>query len=205
MTEIFPLFSTPIYKSKLNVNTSSIKEELHNLEYFQFSSTNGYCSVEKNVLDLLIFSDVKQSIKEHVDYFLFDVLKLERCEYYFSNSWITLHRPKNYSQKHLHQNSFYSGVFYLNVPYGDSGNIIFHHPEEISTYRTCTLSPNIIEYNTFNSKDWFICPHEKMLLIFPSHLSHSVSENNTMYDRYCLSFNIFLKGSHGTCTNFINL
>lgn len=205
MTEIFPLFSVPLYKSQLEIDLTSIKKELEFLEYFEFSSGNGHCTVEKNILNLPIFNEIKTNIQENIHHFLFDILKMEKCEYYFSNSWINLHKPKNYSQKHLHQNSFYSGIYYLNVPEGDCGNITFHHPQEISTYKTCTLSPKIVEYNVFNSKEWFFSPQENTLLLFPSHLSHSVSKNNTSQDRHCLAFNIFLRGSFGNCTNFLNL
>ena len=201
MEEIFPLFSTPIYKSELNEDLDLIKKELSSLEYSCYSSNNGYFSINQDILNLQSFLNLKKSIEKKIDAFLFDFLKFKKFEHCFSNSWINLHKPNNFSQKHLHQNSFYSGILYLQVPEKDSGTITFHHPQEIPTFCSSTLSPQIIEHNSFNSKEWFFLPKENMLLLFPSHLSHSVSENNTKSDRFSLSFNIFLRGTFGEITN----
>lgn len=199
--ELFPLFSTPIYKAQLRNDLDTVKKTVSSLDYFPYSSHNGYCSNNQNILELEVFSDLKETIVSHIQYLLFSTLNFKRFDFYFPNSWINLHKPNNFSQRHLHQNSFYSGVLYLNVPEGDSGKITFHHPNEIPTYCSSSLSPEVVEYNSFNSKEWFFSPKENTLLLFPSHLSHSVSTNNTKSDRFCLSFNIFLKGSFGEFTN----
>ena len=51
--------------------------------------------------------------------------------------------------------------------------------------------------NIFNSDTWWYPAKVGTLLLFPSHLEHSVPELEAEKDRYSLSFNTFFKGELG--------
>ena len=121
--ELFPLFSTPIYKAQLRNDLETVKKTVSSLDYFPYSSHNGYCSNNQNILELEVFSDLKETIVSHIQYLLFSTL-IKRSDFYFPNSWINLHKPNIFLKDIYIKIPFYSGVLYLNVPEGDSGNYI---------------------------------------------------------------------------------
>jgi uncharacterized protein (TIGR02466 family) len=116
------------------------------------------------------------------------------------------HKNGDFAQRHLHTNSMFSGIFYINVP-KYSGDISFHMPPNANTVFTPTLSPSLVENNIFNSQTYTITPENGMILLFPSHLLHSVTSNLSNKLRHCLVFNIFLYGEYGDreTNNILNL
>jgi hypothetical protein len=58
-----------------------------------------------------------------------------------------------------------------------------------------TLEPELNGYNQITSKSYTIQPQVGDLYIFPSQLLHRVGKNITFRDRYCISFDIFLRGN----------
>ena len=68
--------------------------------------------------------DLKKLILEQVNIFTTNYLKVVDAEFYFLNSWINKHYPKDWAQDHMHENSILSGVYYLNTP-KDAGGIVF--------------------------------------------------------------------------------
>lgn len=170
---------------------------MNKIEYEQYPQKNGYGSLDKNILLTNELKSLKQTIEDKINYFLFEILKFKQGKIKHVRSWINLHKQGDFSQNHNHPNSFISGILYLNVPEFDSGKIYFSHPEEISSFKTCTVNPLIEEYNIFNSKLWTFEPKNNMIVIFPSHLSHSTGVNNSGENRHSLAFNYFLEGSFG--------
>ena len=118
-SQVFPLFSTPIYKTKLFFNEKEkniLMNYITKLKYFKYDSDNGYTTKEKNILTKRIFLNTKKQINQHINKFVFDILELNKVNLYVSSSWINLHQKGDYAQPHIHQNSLFSGVLYLNVP-----------------------------------------------------------------------------------------
>jgi hypothetical protein len=93
-----------------------------------------------------------------------------------------------------------SGVFYLSAdPVEDT--ITFWR----SGYRQLYLQPKT--YDTFNSDSWRFKVKTCDIVMFPSSLSHSVSEITTDKVRVSLAFNSFIKGELGDkklLTHYIN-
>jgi len=198
MPDITPLFSTPIYRDKIffiDKEKSFINEKLPHLIHQGYDTGNGKTTKEKNVLNRRIFRRLKYKIIEHVQNYAFNVLQLEEIDLYITSSWINRHDKGDFAQEHVHGNSIFSGVLYLNVPNADCGRLIFHVPYSMPTFMTTTIFPKVKNDNIYNSRSWSINPVSEDLIIFPSHLLHSVGSNNSDQIRYSLVFNCFVKGN----------
>lgn len=196
MPDIIPLFSTPLYKDRVSFD-QKIMSKIESLKYLPHDaddSTDGSLTTEKNILSRGDFRQIKNLIDDHVRHYVFDILQIRKLNLFISNSWINKHKPGDGARDHIHTNSIFSGVLYLNVPEGDAGNISFHLPFIVPTYTTSTLDPETKENNLFNSRVWNITPKTGDILIFPSHLMHGVATNTTKENRYSLAFNYFVKG-----------
>lgn len=202
MMEVYPLFSTPIFCDTIAHQISI--DYLENLEYFSYISETGFGSCNQQILLEKIFSNVKIEIEQRLNHYLFEILKFNQGKIKHIISWINLNKPGNYSGMHHHENSCYSGVYYLKCPQ-DGGKLWFHHSNEISTFSSSTIRPQISEYNIFNSKQWFFDVKEGDLLLFPSHLTHYTDVNMSSSNRYCLAFNYFIDGSLGGKTSQLNI
>jgi tellurite resistance-related uncharacterized protein len=95
--------------------------------------------------------------------------------------WVNINGRDSYNEKHHHmgnkpnskKQSILSGVFYLNVPEGDAGNIIFTNKD---------------------GSESSIHPINGDLLLFSPSMIHRVETNNTDEERISLAFN-YIKSS----------
>ena len=90
----------------------------------------------------------------------------------------------------------FSGVLYVKVD-RDSGPIRFQYPSMIPTYMTHQIEVDLDDNNIYKMREAVINPNNKMILLFPSHLSHDIAPNLSTIDRYSMAFNYFLKGTFG--------
>jgi uncharacterized protein (TIGR02466 family) len=195
------IFPTLIGKSNLEFNSNLIniwKNIINHTEKVTIGNPNidpnikteDYLTINERILDSLIFTSLKQQILNNA------YLYAKECGIVFEdlqicNSWgyqIGLNNnPNNY---HAHANSLISGVYYLT----EGADIEFQRDNFplSSTFK--------FNYTNSDKKDDFhfrITPHENLLILFPSGLSHKVTKNFTE-ERYCVAFNIIPKGTFGT-------
>jgi len=105
---------------------------------------------------------------------------------YATESWIMINQPNSYNLRHLHPRSVFSGVYYLQVPEGDCGDIILYRENTMLSY----LPPHIVEdWNDMTGGTATYKAKQGTLLIFPSWVEHSVTPNFTQQDRISISFN----------------
>lgn len=187
MNEIIPLFSTPVYYSNIeNLDYDEIASQLQ-LSNFKDSYLNILLSTEEYVIDKL--PKLKQNIIEHVNNYLFNNLQYKPYEYYFSDSWFVKIKSNGHSIKHLHTNSMYSGVVYLDLP-KSGGEIKFYSTENNSTLNTVKYLTDVKESNIYNSNSWSFKPTRGDILLFPSYLFHQVLLNESSDVRHSFAFNI---------------
>lgn len=103
----------------------------------------------------------------------------------FGNIWININSPGSYNQIHNHRGALLSGVFYVDVPDADSGNIEFHRNDEAEYYLHQVLTPD----HQFASTKLIYPAKTNTLYIFPAWLKHSVQGNKSNKDRISISFN----------------
>jgi hypothetical protein len=120
---------------------------------------------------------------------------------YITQSWLNWTEKGQFHHRHAHQNSYLSGVLYINTD-EEKDKIIFFNDgyEKIHVYSK--------EWNLFNSKSWFFNVKPGDIIVFPSHLQHMVEPTTSDETRVSLSFNTFLRGRIGDerqLTELLNL
>lgn len=104
---------------------------------------------------------------------------------FLNNLWFNINGYKDHNMLHDHQGSLISGVIYTSVEEPDlMGNIEFHREDSAIHF-----IPPLDRYNHFTSQKGSYGPMEKLLLLFPSWLKHSVNSNMSQKERYSISFN----------------
>ena len=104
--------------------------------------------------------------------------------------WANVSKSKNRHALHLHANSYFSGVLYLDAP-SSPGNIGFKDPRVASEM----LSFDYKLGSMFKERTIEIEPKPGRMLMFPSWLSHGTKPGNfnDSENRISLSFNVLPK------------
>jgi uncharacterized protein (TIGR02466 family) len=198
---IIPLFSSPLYQAIIPTSID-YNSTCNQLDYNRSGGDNGWISTDQQVLNK--FPSLQSHIDHHLHAYIHDELKIKQ-EYYVINSWINKHDKGDYLPIHSHANSIFTGIYYITLP-PHSGEILsLHQSPFVPSFVPGTIIPDVYEYNVYNSKQCDIKLEEGTLLLFPSHIEHSAQQSNSNYTRYALSFNVFLRGSFGSSTAYLNL
>jgi len=193
--EILPLFSTPVFVGHISIDCKPILNTIVKLKYLKYNNS-GKGSENEQVLELEELLVLKKQIDKKFEVYLYDILMYQKnSNFYFKHetSWVNLHQKNEYSPMHYHQNSMYSFIFYVDVD-ENSGDIIFSCGNKSTFSYNCFDVP-VSSYNIFNSGQWKINPRNNMIIMFPSHLSHCVTESKSKKDRYSIAGNYFCRGS----------
>jgi uncharacterized protein (TIGR02466 family) len=197
--QIEPIFPQAVLGlNKLKVDYNKVLKYIENIE---FERTNPsiqkeaevYISKNHNILENI--SDLKNEICNSVKNYLNNIMKL-KMDFQFTTSWVTKTLPNGYSQKHSHKNSFLSGVYY---PIADKNfSIKFYKKSDFWGVQT-------IEANNLNA-EWygFNIYENSALILFPSHLKHSIEKNLSDKTRYSIAFNTLPFGEIGEGDSKIN-
>jgi len=179
---------------KYGIYQTNLKTDLNLLKKFCIKSQNKKGRVKSNINgwqseDLHeqypILVKLKKQIFEHINIYAKE-FKIDR-ELNISNLWININEYKDCNLPHIHTNSILSGVFYVQV-FKNSGDLSFKNPCEDNM--ASVLDKNILEYNPYNSSNWYFKPENNMLLLFPSWLRHMVKPNmDKKQKRISISFN----------------
>jgi len=102
-------------------------------------------------------------------------------------SWLNFYQPGDSQEIHNHVHavhpSFISGSLYIEAP-KDSGDIKFYHPN----FNTAVVTTEQ-GLETFEAS---YTPEPYKIVLFRSHVPHSVTTNNSNKERISLSFNIYI-------------
>ena len=193
--KIFPLFSAPVYIN--NVGSFPIPD-FKQLEFTDNTPGAGYhgflSTVDKYVLNRPEFQHIHQLVLGEINRYTREVLAVNRrIEFYVTNSWININRPGDQGGAHTHNNSLISGVLYLKAP-ANGGNILFYRDINSLLPFPPALDLDIDSQNIYNCKQFGHSPKDFDVCLFPSVLMHSVGTNESTEDRWCLPFNVFVKG-----------
>lgn len=193
---VFPLWVTPLYLGTIS-SASSYVDVLESKTWQRFSSDNGYVTEDTYILNQLEFENLKKEIQKHLENYIHNVFKINnKVSFYITNSWGIKHQKGDWAAKHYHTNSLFSGVLYLKCS-DVSGDIKFYKNLGVTTGISQCFDFEYSEHNMFNSTEYTITPQDNMILLFPSHLEHSVHTSNSKDSRFAISFNVFFKGDLG--------
>jgi uncharacterized protein (TIGR02466 family) len=204
--EVFALFPTPLYKTNLERNNDDVLNFTKNEKFiFLEKEKNGHKSNSCYILESSDLGNLKKDILENINFFVHEVLQVEKSlDFFITNSWIMKHERGHWAQEHYHEHCLISGIYYFDVR-EDSGDITFIQNNMSRTLFPSFFSIPFTDENTFNQKRFKMTPKNGDLILFPSHLLHSVGQNLNNEERHCLVFNVFIKGTLGSNENFNRL
>ena len=94
----------------------------------------------------------------------------------------------------------FTGVLYIDIP-DNSGTLTLGVSMSTPTWITGTITPNVNNFNIYNSRTWLLPTRNGVCVLFPSHLEHWVGQNKSNYDRYTIAFNVMLEGKLSSGNN----
>lgn len=184
------LFPTPVGVYKLDRNLTEkeitfIKNQDTLANTGNLRSKN--CKILRNKLLIKLRDFIETSL---ADYFKTIYNPKFQVSLQITQSWVNYTEPGQFHHKHAHPNSFISGVFYPQAN-REIDKIIFFR----DGFDMIKLPPD--EWNIWNSNSWWFEVGTGDLVIFPSHLSHTVETVKGEQTRISLSFNTFPVGDIG--------
>ena len=171
------------------------KDAVVNLEYERTHIDNSDISKDRYILNNM--PDLKSDIENHCELFVRKYLTVkDNAKFYLQNSWSNIHGPKEKAQIHCHGSSLLSGVYYPILP-KNCGNITFHKGSIYTNIFHQSIRFEYEEPNNVTAEQYVLNLNEGTIVIFPSHLDHSVEKNNSNENRYSIAFNFYVRGKFG--------
>jgi uncharacterized protein (TIGR02466 family) len=204
--KVTPLFSTPLVHTNIGKIDPITFEWIKNLEYPENSvgTVPGDYTTRINrgfdILDNPKLKNLRAAIWNVADHLIYNILDVRKDQKFrFTTSWINKVVKGEQIGGHIHANSLISGVYYVDVS-ENSAPITFRKNLQHLNLFSDTMRPQFNEgnFNQFNTDKITVTPTNGDLLLFPSHLMHSVDYSDESKDRYSLAFNIFCDGFIGT-------
>ena len=107
------------------------------------------------------------------------------------DAWVNINKPGDYNIKHNHPGDDLAGVLWIKTP-ENSGNLVFESPHHFNSYREIYCYSDKFKKSSNIDYTYYCTPAEGIMIAFPCHLQHHVSENKSNEDRISVSFNIRL-------------
>ena len=186
------IFPIPIYLSQLKRTLT--KKELSLVDKSKldhYKNDGNITSNDTYILNNKLFSSLKNELNLRVkDYFDKIISPSDDITPYITQSWLNYTETNQYHHKHKHPNSLVSGVFYINC---------MEEFDKIKFFKENyqTISPEIKNFNLWNSESWWFSVKTGDIIMFPSSLSHMVETKEGNNTRVSLAFNVFIKGKVG--------
>ena len=212
MSELHILFPTPVYQNCLEFRPSELKsmiDYVSNLDWASdkdiYEGPNG--ETTKLEADLLSEPEL-ENLRKKIDKEVYNFAKRLQIDFGKHglkriNSWGNLQKKGNYIKEHRHNNTQFSGVFYLQTP-ENSGDIIF--TTRNATWINSYWEPSLTGYDDLNSFEKRFRPQQCGIFLFPAHLDHYVTPSHSEEERYSISFNYNLDGKFfGDCNNHLTI
>ena len=188
------IFATPIYKSDNLYNLSESELNVLNNLKMKPNRAGNEVSVEKEIFENhKQLSELKKWCMKHVSFFAEQLGVDKNCEVYITQSWLNINPPKKGHHTHMHPNSIFSAVFYVE---GVNSPTYFYRYDDRSSFGNFTFYDKH-KGNPFTANKVGVLNEPGRLILFPSSLVHDVDINKGNSNRKTISFNTFIKGEFG--------
>jgi len=209
--EIHQIFPQPVYSSKLERDLT--QDELRTIHKFRDTTLplRSTSSSKKNlnhslqtskdhyVLENKGLKKLKKDLHKIVlDYFDKIICTSNSITPYITQSWLNYTESNQFLQRHAHQNSFVSGIFYAAAD---------KKVDKIHFFKTGyeTIMLEYKKFNIFNSNSWFFSVETGKVILFPSSLVHGMENKKGTNLRISLAFNVFFTGHIGNYEKIMQL
>lgn len=196
---IFPLFASPVAVFNVTEDLTFFSEAAPKWKFEYLGAHVKYSTQTKDTHILNSFPEAKSILLKYFYDFKNEVLGLGNQDFAITTSWGTKTEPGGASTPHLHLNSSFSGVLYFDEVGGGDLEFINYSGNFSSFFL------NVSNNGIFNSPTFTLKPRKNMLVLFPSHLQHRITENTSSSTRYSLAFNLFPIGSFGQADSFVTI
>ena len=188
------LFAVPLYRTIIGAPKQSEQEHIEGVAMTEGRST-ALNSTNLHILDVIQLRElrhkVESGIQEYMDHLGVDQDKIAMN---ITTSWVNRYDKGHSTHQHHHSNSIISGVYYL-ADCDDTAPIHFHRAPGYVNLWPNTVNLPIKQHNALNIDVITVIPKAGELIMWPSHLAHSVPPNQSDTPRYTIAFNTFFKGT----------
>lgn len=188
------LFAVPLYRTIIGAPTESEQAHIEGVAMTEGRST-ALNSTNLHILDVIQLRElrhkVESGIQEYMDHLGVDQDKIAMN---ITTSWVNRYDKGHSTHQHHHSNSIISGVYYL-ADCDDTAPIHFHRAPGYVNLWPNTVNLPIKTHNALNIDVITVIPKADELIMWPSHLAHSVPPNQSDTPRYTIAFNTFFKGT----------
>ena len=152
-------------------------------------------STNLHILDVIQLRELRgkidQGIQEYMKHLGVDMTKISMN---ITTSWVNRYARGDLTHQHHHSNSIISGVYYLE-DCDETAPIQFHRAPGYVNLWPNTINLPIQQHNALNIDVVTVIPKAGELIMWPSHLAHSVPPNQSDTERHTIAFNTFVKGT----------
>ena len=194
------IFPKPFWSTLLDVNIVDLQEECfeirNNIPGKNKSNLGQNSYHSPNLLNLQNPPEILKLMKQITNCIQTIHQQSRRENVRLVDFWINISGKGGSNVPHTHPGAKYSGVFYIKVPKEMKGGNLFFLRDYNETYLTSQENMGFFKqgYNLLPNDlpKIPVKPLEKLLIVFPSWLPHSVEFNDTNEERISLSFNYIL-------------
>lgn len=136
----------------------------------------------------------EESFSQYKEYILksaFSEIGFYNQNFVLGNMWININNPNSYNTVHNHPGCDLSGVLWVKTP-ERSGSLLFRSPNSFIEYALTINMDNHLEKNRYYCGETFGFQNPKagIMVLFPAHLNHEVTENLSDENRISIAFNL---------------
>ena len=217
MADVHLLFPTPVYTNDLTPLFSEekrlqLKRDMDSFfwdrDHDTYGNPNGYF-LEDEYEDALTnkreFQELGHVIDREMDNYVHNFLQVSKRRHCLKrvNSWGNKSHKGDYTHEHNHSNSDFSGVYYVNVPPKSGNELMLHGFRSGPSWAWPNKEFDMEDINQYNEVTTEMDATPGSIIMFPSHLYHSVGVSESPDVRYCIAFNYVVDGEFGGGTNYM--
>ena len=188
------LFAIPLYRTIIGAPTESELAHIRGVSMTPGRS-QALNSTNLHILDVIQLRELRHKIDSGISEYMTHLgVDMTKISMNITTSWVNQYSKGDNTHQHSHSNSIISGVYYLE-DCDETAPIQFHRAPGYVNLWPNTINLPIRTHNALNIDVITVIPKQGELIMWPSHLAHSVPPNQSDTQRHTIAFNTFVKGT----------